>query len=70
VFENRVLRRIFGPTKDEVTWEWRGLYNEGLIDEHPSPSIFYVIKSRRTERVELLEICGRGELPTGFRWET
>jgi len=47
VFENRVLRRIFGPKRDEVTGEWRKLYNEELNDLHSSPNIARVIKSRR-----------------------
>ena len=44
VFENRVLRRIFGPRRDEVTWEWRKLHNEELNDLY-SQSIIQVIKS-------------------------
>jgi len=47
VFENRVLRRIFGPKRDEVTGEWRKLRNEELNDLYSSPSIVRVIKSRR-----------------------
>ena len=47
VFEIRVLRRIFGPKRDEVTGEWRKLYNEELNDLYCSPNIFRVIKSRR-----------------------
>jgi hypothetical protein len=47
VFENRVLRRIFGPKRDEVTGEWRRLHNEELIDLYSSPNIVRVIKSRR-----------------------
>jgi hypothetical protein len=46
VFENRVLRRIFGPKKDEVTGEWRKLHKEELHDLHSSPSINRIIKSR------------------------
>jgi hypothetical protein len=48
VFENRVLRRIFGPKRDEVTREWRKLHNEELNDLYCSPSVVWVIKSRRT----------------------
>jgi hypothetical protein len=47
VFENRVLRRIFGPKRDEVTGEWRRLRNGELNDLYSSPNIIRVIKSRR-----------------------
>jgi hypothetical protein len=47
VFENRVLRGIFGPKRDEVTGEWRKLHNEELRDLYSSPSIIRIIKSRR-----------------------
>jgi hypothetical protein len=47
VFENRVLRRISGPKRDEVTEEWRKLHNEELRDLSSSPSIIRIIKSRR-----------------------
>jgi hypothetical protein len=47
VFENRVLRRIFGPKKDGLTGEWRKLHNEELDDLYSSPNIVRVIKSRR-----------------------
>jgi hypothetical protein len=47
VFENRVLRRIFGPKRDEVTEEWRKLHNEELRDLYSSPSIIRMIESRR-----------------------
>jgi len=43
----RVLRRIFGPKRDEVTGEWRKLHNEELSDLYCSPNIVRVIKSRR-----------------------
>jgi len=47
VFENRVLRRIFGPKRDEVTGEWRKLHNEELHILYSSPIIIRQIKSRR-----------------------
>ena len=47
VFENRVLRRIFGPKRDGVTGEWRKLHNEELNDLYSSPNIEGVINSRR-----------------------
>ena len=47
VFENMVLRRIFGPRRDEVTGEWRRLHNEEPNDLYSSPNIVRVIKSRR-----------------------
>jgi hypothetical protein len=46
-FENRVLRRIFGPTRDGVTGEWIRLHNEELNDLYSSPNIIRVIISRR-----------------------
>jgi hypothetical protein len=47
VFENRVLRRIFGPKRDEVTGEWRKLHSEELHNLYSSPDIIRQIKSRR-----------------------
>jgi hypothetical protein len=47
VFENRVLRRIFGPNSNEVRGEWRKLHNEELNDRYSSPNIVRVIKSSR-----------------------
>jgi len=47
VFENRVLRRIFGPKRDEVRWVWWRLHNEELNDLHSSPNIIRVIRSWR-----------------------
>jgi hypothetical protein len=47
VFENRVLRRIFGPERDDVTVEWRKLHNEELHNLYSSPNIIRQIKSRR-----------------------
>jgi hypothetical protein len=47
VFENRVLRRVFGPKRDEMTGEWRKLHNEKLNDLYSLPNIVRVVKSRR-----------------------
>jgi hypothetical protein len=47
VFKNRVLKRIFGPKRNEVTREWRKMHNEELRDLYSSPSIIRIIKSRR-----------------------
>jgi hypothetical protein len=47
VFDNRVLRRIFGPRRDDVLGEWRKLHNEELNNPISSPNILRVIKSRR-----------------------
>jgi hypothetical protein len=47
VFENRVLKRIFGPRRDEVTGGWRKLHNEELHNLYSSPSIIKMIESRR-----------------------
>jgi hypothetical protein len=47
VLENRILRRIFGPRRDDVTVEWRKLHNEKLNDLYSSPNIVRVVKSRR-----------------------
>jgi hypothetical protein len=68
VFGNRVLRRIFGPKRDEVTGGWRKLHNEGLHYFYYPPSMITMIKSRRmTEGA--CDTCGRG-LHTGFRCES
>ena len=47
MFENRVLRKIFGSKRDEVTGECRRLHNEELNDFYYSPNVFQVIKSKR-----------------------
>ena len=47
MFENRLLRRVFGPKRDEVTGEWRKLIKEELSDGYSLPNIVRVVKSRR-----------------------
>jgi hypothetical protein len=54
VYENRVLRRIFGPRGDVVTGGWRKLLNEELHNLYSSPSIIRMIKSRRMKQAEHL----------------
>jgi hypothetical protein len=60
VFENRVIRRIFRPKRDEITPEWRKLHNEELNEMHPSPNIFRVIKSRRMRWAGHVASMGEG----------
>jgi len=85
VFENRVLRRLFGPKRDEVTEEWKKLHNEKLNDLYSSPIIIRLIKSRRRRwvgpvahmgesrgvcRVLMGKIVGKGPLGApADRWE-
>jgi hypothetical protein len=66
VFENRVLRRIFGPKRDEVTGEWRKLHNKELHDLYSSPNIVRVVKSRRMRWARHVARMGRRETCTGF----
>jgi hypothetical protein len=60
VCENRVLRRIFGPKRDEVTGEWRKLHNKQLHDLYSAPTIVRVIKSRRMRSVGHVARVGEG----------
>jgi hypothetical protein len=59
VFENRVLRRIFGPKRDGVTGGWRKLHNEELRDLCSSPSIIGMMKSRRMRWAEYVARMGK-----------
>ena len=70
MFENRVLKRIFGPKRDEVTEEWRKLHNEVLNDLYFSHIIVRVIKSRKMRWAGHVARMGRGEAYTGFCGET
>jgi len=65
VFENRVLRRVFGPKRDEVTGQWRRLHNENLYDLYSSPHIFRVMKSRRLRWTG--HVAGMGERGGAYR---
>jgi hypothetical protein len=69
VFENRVLRRIFGPKMDEVTGEWRKLHNKELHDLYSSPSIIRIIKSRRMRWAGHVARMGRRGTLTDYWWE-
>jgi len=66
VLENQVLRRIFGPKRDEVTREWRKLHNEELNDLYSSPNFVWVVTSRRIRFAEHVACGGRIEACTGF----
>jgi hypothetical protein len=64
VFENRVLRRMFGSKRDEVTGEWRRIYQEELCALYFSPNIIRVIKSRRMKWAGHVARMGRGDVRT------
>jgi len=68
VFENMVLRRIFGPRRDEATGEWRRLHNEELNDLYSSPNIVWVIKSRRMRWAGLVARMGKERGGIGSWW--
>jgi hypothetical protein len=65
VFQNRVLRRMFGPKRDEVTGEWRKLHKEELHDLYSSPSIIRIIKSRGMRWAS--HVARRGEKRNAYR---
>jgi hypothetical protein len=68
VFENRVLRRVFVPKRDEVTGEWRKLHNEELNDLYSLPNVVRVVKSRRIRWAGMWHVWGRREVRTGCWW--
>jgi hypothetical protein len=70
VFENRVLRRIFGPKRDEVKGEWRKLHNEELHDLYSSPSISRIIKARRMRWAGHVHEWGVRGTSIGCWWES
>jgi hypothetical protein len=69
LYENRVMRRIFGPRRDEVTEKWRNLQNEELNDPYSSPNIIWVIKSRRMKWAGHVALWGERNI-YGFGEET
>jgi hypothetical protein len=70
VFENRVLRRIFGLKWDEVTGEWRKLHNEELRDLYTSPSIIRILKSKRMRWAGHVARMGRRATLIDYWWES
>jgi hypothetical protein len=70
VFENRVLRRIFGPKRDEVTRGSRKLHNKKLQNLYSSPNIIRMIKSRRMRWAWYVTRMGRRGMRIRYWWET
>jgi hypothetical protein len=70
VFENRVLRRIFGPKSDEVTGDWRKLHNEELHYSYSSQNIIRMIKSRRMRWAGNVARMGTRRVHIGYWWES
>ena len=70
MFENRVLRRVFGPKRDEVTGEWRKLHNEELRDLYSLSNIVWVLKLRRMRRAGHVACIGVGRGAQGSSGET
>jgi hypothetical protein len=69
VFENKVLRRIFGPKRDEVMGEWRKLHSEELHNLYSSPDIIRQVKSRRMIWAGHVARMGEERKCTRFCWE-
>jgi hypothetical protein len=70
MFESRVLRRVFGPKRDEVMGEWRKLHNKELHDLYSSPSIIRIIKSRRKRWAGHVARIGRRGTRIDYWWES
>jgi hypothetical protein len=70
VFENRVLRRVFGPKRDEVTGDWRKLHNEELHNLCSSPNIIRMIKVRSMRWAGHIARMGRRGMHIGYWWES
>jgi hypothetical protein len=70
VFENRVLRRIFEPKRDEVTGDWRKLHNEELHNLYSSPNIIIMIEPRRMRWAGHVAGMGRRGVHVEYWWES
>jgi hypothetical protein len=70
VFENRVLRRIFGPKRDEVMLGWRKPHYEELHNLYSSPNIIRMIKSRRMRWAGHVALIGRRGIHIRYWWES
>jgi hypothetical protein len=70
VFKKRLLRRIFGPKRDEVTREWRKLHNEELRDLHSSPSKIRIMTAKRMRWAGHVAQMGRRGARIGCWWES
>jgi hypothetical protein len=65
-----ILRRIFGPKRDDVTGDWRKLHNDELHNLYSSPNISRMIKSRRMRWAEHVAPMGRRRMHVGYWWES
>jgi hypothetical protein len=70
VFENRVLRRVFVPKRDEVTGNLRKLHHEQIHNLYCSPNIIRMIKSRRIRWAGHVALTGRRRIHIGYWWES
>jgi hypothetical protein len=70
VFENRFLKRIFGPKRDEVTGEYRKLHNEEFHNLHATPHLIRQVKSRRMRWAGYVARVGGERKRTSFWWES
>jgi hypothetical protein len=70
VFENRVLRSIFRPKRDEVTRDWRKLHDEELHNLYSSQSIIRMIESKKMRWLGNVARTGRRGMHAGFRWKS
>jgi hypothetical protein len=70
MFEKRLLKRMFGPKRDDVTGGWRKLHNEELHNSNFSPNIIRMIKSRRMRWAGHVARMGQGGMYIGYWWES